>query len=475
MFGPAAARPNVTTGGIVRIIDKPVLSAVSGGAVIQALALAPQSADPGPSSRSLSLVEKGLDVEPENDVSAALESSMSNSSPMFSGIGSVEWVVVNSPLDQNPHLGGGLRIFPDKTSPTDGLNRKEVRVRVVVAPAQAGTTVYLKAFDVDDPSSNQVPVDDEAKLTDNRGPAHTTLAATQTVTTDANGVAVASFRVTMQPGNNFRVVASLDQAPLNGVKAIQNDGVDAGLKDAQNNRVPTRQASNLRMLATPLLTVWRRLWVEVDDMAPVAGNNNPEDDFLTNGQEVPRPDVSRLPGLLGQGQPPVALGEAYIKPIVDAPGVGTPEGNFPFVLNVERQLGVDPVFASLETYWQSHTLNNQDFWVAYILGAFQGKSDADNDPESEMAERGWTYEMGGSLIFIEASRDRALDFNEKPAEREQNVVIHEVGHALTGSEEHPVTVSDVAQMGVPIKFQYTSQYLDKIRSIDKPRADASNP
>jgi hypothetical protein len=54
-------------------------------------------------------------------------------------IQSVEFEPINSPLDYNPGNGNpntnvGLRIFPDKTFPTDPINRAKVRVRATVFP-----------------------------------------------------------------------------------------------------------------------------------------------------------------------------------------------------------------------------------------------------------------------------------------------------------------------------------------------------
>lgn len=74
-----------------------------------------------------------------------------------------------APMDQNPNPGGGLRIFAEKKSPTDKAARTAVNV-VVQLNAKVKQTVHLRMYDVDDPSSNQPPVDNEQSATDNRGP-----------------------------------------------------------------------------------------------------------------------------------------------------------------------------------------------------------------------------------------------------------------------------------------------------------------
>ena len=172
----------------------------------------------------------------------------------------VEWVEINSPLDDNPNTGGGKRIFPDKTSPTDSTRRNTVRVKATVTPAVSGVTLYFQSFDVDDPSTNGAPVDaNGTNGGDNRGtPKQGTLATTSAVT-DGSGIATNDFTVTMQPGDNFRVAVAFRQDNLNG---MTDDNVPG------NNLHPPAFAG----AATPLLTVWRNLHVEMDSMAPVSSN-----------------------------------------------------------------------------------------------------------------------------------------------------------------------------------------------------------
>jgi hypothetical protein len=184
---------------------------------------------------------------------------------------SVDWVQIDGPLDNNPSIGAGSRIFPDKpTAP--GAVRSKVRVRAT-SNVGAGKTVYFKSFDVDDPSTDAAPVDaNGAAGNDNRGtPNSGTLTPvggsgssnTLSATTDTSGVAQVDFIVTMRPGDNFVVAAALDQTYLNGVVV---NGI--GLSDSANAPLPT-----IRAKANPMLTVWRRVHIEVDSMGLVTGNS----------------------------------------------------------------------------------------------------------------------------------------------------------------------------------------------------------
>ncbi|MFA6567845.1 MAG: hypothetical protein WCS96_06505 [Victivallales bacterium] len=77
------------------------------------------------------------------------------------GVGKVEWIAKDSPLDKNENPGGGLRIFPDKNEASDTADRSKVIVKATISPKIKDIPVYLKIFDVDDPSSDKAPVDDE--------------------------------------------------------------------------------------------------------------------------------------------------------------------------------------------------------------------------------------------------------------------------------------------------------------------------
>jgi hypothetical protein len=192
---------------------------------------------------------------------------------------STVWQAINSPLDTNPHLNGGARIFPDKQSPADAVARDIVDVVATVSPTPpAGTIVYFQSYDVDDPNGfvpgqpieQQIDANDSATASqgsDNRGqiPGNRgtffppTINYRASAPTDANGVATAQFQVTRQPGDNFRVAASLSGAEL--------DTIDDNSVPPNSSQIPTFDGA-----ITDMLTVWRRLWVERDVMTGVTAN-----------------------------------------------------------------------------------------------------------------------------------------------------------------------------------------------------------
>jgi len=70
----------------------------------------------------------------------------------------LEMIAVNSPLDTNPNVGGGQRLFPDKLTSADTVDRKRVRIKAYTASG-ANKTIFFRSFDLDDPSSAVSPVD----------------------------------------------------------------------------------------------------------------------------------------------------------------------------------------------------------------------------------------------------------------------------------------------------------------------------
>ncbi len=207
------------------------------------------------------------------------------------------------PIDVNPNAQNGLRIFPDKNLPTETVDRRKIRVRAKIGSNTAGEKVYFRSFDPDDPSANAAPIDPETTPNTNTGndnngnvdgttntragqfSASLTQYSCQTTAnsancfTDSNGEAVVDFTVTMQPGDNFTIAASnaSDDTYLSSL-VLAADGIN--LRDTSNNQTPVNTNSDysicyratVNACRTDLLTVWRRLHIEVDSMGNVSGN-----------------------------------------------------------------------------------------------------------------------------------------------------------------------------------------------------------
>lgn len=208
-------------------------------------------------------------------------------------ISQIEYVNINSPLDDHPtfsvfgcgtQAACGKRIYLDRQFWNDTTSRNKVRVKVTLTSPISGQSIYFKSFDLDDPSTTVSPADsnDASNVPtggDNRGsdpsgrlsaPGGFGGTNTYTATTNGSGVAETDLEVTRHPGDNFMVAASGNQPTLNGV-VVTNSGTNAGitLKDSGNNVLPTSTVKN-----TLMLTVWRHLNLEVDNMGEVLDGSN---------------------------------------------------------------------------------------------------------------------------------------------------------------------------------------------------------
>jgi hypothetical protein len=180
-------------------------------------------------------------------------------------VSSLEWKTYgsNTGIDGHPAIpnNGGWRIFPGKQNPDDNehaADRRKVNIEATISCAAAGKTVYFKWYDVDDPSADTAPLDDNdgsgATGGDNKGKNSGEGLIATSATTDANGKAKVEFTVSMQPGDNFRIFASVDNSKLGEMTQPKADGL-VDLPDT--------------VVASPMLTTWRKLWIERDSMADI--------------------------------------------------------------------------------------------------------------------------------------------------------------------------------------------------------------
>lgn len=181
-----------------------------------------------------------------------------------------------------PHNPGiGERIFPDKDFPNEDPNvidRRLVRVTATLSQPIANVPVYFRNFDLDDPATDTTIDPNGNAGHDNNG----TPNAGQLLfangcgangpsvfcPTDANGVATIEFRVTRQPGDNFAVAASISPIAVNGVTV---NGIE--LNDSGGQPVTTQTCPTQAICRSQMLTVWRRLHVEVDSMGTAEQNH----------------------------------------------------------------------------------------------------------------------------------------------------------------------------------------------------------
>jgi len=239
---------------------------------------------------------RGLTAPPDADLTIQVEVSAMNFSdellPSLVSVGllpmEITWKAISGFYNVEDHTDPwtpfqikGKRIFPDYKNPLDTELRDKLELVVKTSSTLIGKTIFVKAFDVDDSTDETFDREDSSpvididgknggdnltdyKNTPDNGQFWTGSAwggYTANGLVDANGETKFIFGVGMQPGSNYRVVASIiDESNYSGVQTTNHSAAKyLGPETSQNGDT----------FASPLLTVWRRLWVENDSMTVI--------------------------------------------------------------------------------------------------------------------------------------------------------------------------------------------------------------
>jgi hypothetical protein len=187
-------------------------------------------------------------------------------------------------IDPWTNTAKGKRIFPCRKNPDD--NQLRHKLRLVATGGLKGVQLFVKSFDIDDSTSETFDLDAASAnpVIDTNGKNGTDNYALDFLNTEfnghfwdaptktwgsnesvktfgANGSTSFDFRVGMQPGNNYRAVASVGD--YLGYAAVQTDNPAAGTFLGHG------LSQTGGAIASEPLTVWRRLWVENDSMESV--------------------------------------------------------------------------------------------------------------------------------------------------------------------------------------------------------------
>lgn len=238
-------------------------------------------------------------------------------------------------------------------------------------------------------------------------------------------------------------------------------------------------------LQSPMLTVWRTLWMELDDM--VAPDPVADGPFTEPGDG--EDDV-----ILDPGTPPIGLTESSmrwalidVKPLPaqynqrDAtPGDDT--GTAEFRHNMTAGISTT---VSTPVRDQASKLA---FWVIHTIGAYEEAIGNDWDPNGEPDSwLGWAYQYGSdgsNFIFYETIRDRQandpLPDPPTPVDvdtLQQRVVLHEALHRFLGPHggdpatgvAEGIMVYDIALYGTPAENNLTPRQIRVMQEKTYPR------
>lgn len=267
---------------------------------------------PGTQQRSVSveatltpICEGGASPDPSTDKIAVtvlgVESVqwLANGQNGFSATGGSSSVLDHDPLWPNliSHQHA-VRYVPGRRYTGSGLsgNLDTVLIEVkLTAPAVEPISIFLRAFDMDEPIAFDNEIDDEQALGDNDNfgntPSQTgafVVSGTdklELVMSANSDLRTTAFKTTMQPGDNFRVAAAFDEDfvdelgnpdyklhTLGGGSNIDKQFiVDEEMLDLTSNPLQSRMRGH-EQYSTPTLVVWRYMHIEVDSMGEVQGN-----------------------------------------------------------------------------------------------------------------------------------------------------------------------------------------------------------
>lgn len=141
------------------------------------------------------------------------------------------------------------------------------------------------------------------------------------------------------------------------------------------------------------------------------GNDTADTWHGDNGDDIPQPNT----GWMQDSDDPALnkFAAAYIRPTYDLTGN---DNNLPFVANVPKadltsQYPTDAEFASLGKFDNIAHRTDSQFWIVYLLEAYQTDAQEDFDPSDDATSHHWTGYLGicvpsyGGFIFPENFSD----------------------------------------------------------------------
>jgi len=241
---------------------------------------------------------------------------------------------------------------------------------------------------------------------------------------------------------------------------------------------------------TPMLTVWRTLWMELDDMvAPTDPDPEPRGQGPFDGAGTGNDDVE-----LNPPPPPIELltssmAEALIvvKPLPDKHNVkdetqGDDTGTLDFIHNMSS------VGATNTGRDVRDVVSTADYFVSHVVGAYEeddsGQYHGDYDPNGSYFLVGYAYGMmhdEAAFIFFETIRDVAANYvgavNEDTLR--ERVVLHETAHRFLGphgspgADERVMSVSTCVT-GTPAQNGLSARQIKLIQEKGYPTERAEN-
>ena len=373
--------------------------------------------------------------------------------------------------------GDGERCFPEKDAP-NGTLHNQINVSVLLAQnvfdnvTSGKVTVHLDWFDPDNPVTSTLipaPTNNKNGKRDNNGAISNVDYKTLEFVYADNKVRTSKWTITnAYAGDNWLIAAH----PNAGVVSKY----EFATADAPNNIFKGRTlmypkpGGSLEKLPssmqTKILTVWRTLWIELDQMAPPTAGSGSGFDFntaekygggfppigtaadgkwidgteytLLNGEPKnfdvkfppPKPNISSFPSLFQAA----CIDVKEATPAIIASWGLTSRPTTPFVRNLPAW--TNSAFTDISTLSRDVDINGPTFWCIHRVGAYEANIAGTWDGINIEGLDGWIFAgaavgTGIFLIFNETIRDivsTRSDVKRTVLEMQILAVLHEILH-----------------------------------------------
>jgi len=389
----------------------------------------------------------GIDIDSKGNLFVGTDSAVRRATGTYATISSC---ATDFPVSIT---GDSLKIFADY-DPSLGTETPDSQFVVLTAclgdssiPRASGDRVYWTWEDVDDPSGDTTIDPNGAAGADNLGVFDVT-----------NPTTGARDPFTAEPGFSLSVgspgayewgtaYGTVGSSVCSKVRFHPSDAPGDNFKVTATLRTKIGD----RPVVSKVMTVWKRVHVELDSMGEVEGVIDSDDAVIG---DVPDPTSDFLAS---------AFAPAYIEVLNDGPGARTNVAFDPHVPNqfanrtdVQRRTEINAQ-GSLGRDSTSST----GAWRVYVQGAYEAEIDRDHDPDSEPPVLGIAniYRGKYSLLFTETIRDYA---DGSPVLDEayylRAIVLHEIAHEFDVVDE--LETSDGSGGIMESRSNYTFPYFN---------------
>ena len=438
-----------------------------------------------------------------------------------------EWIGYDGYADQQTNLDG-VRFFAEKNAPSalrpNGIDpvttfsdqqgnelHNRVQVQVTISPVvvpDREPVVYFRVFDPDhpgdspfdpnildfDPFTGLVPNDnvvaggapadifpiDPSEA--NEIETGATIPASVQITV---GSTIAKAIMTVdarQPGNNF-IVGAGGRGDWLKEGGFDFDGVTIVRGNVSSS------TENADRFVTPILVIWRSLYVEFDRMGQPGNGANA---FTPNAEdEDPGAALQDLSGTLGALQAAFAPAMVEVRTGANADINLDPRDDAAFVHNLFHDEATGTASANPGNSVRDVTAE-LDFWSVQVFGAYEADQGLSNDPDTDNDWLlGTAYDRddsgGPTTVYLETIRDVQADPGEPwcglqtpippslqpPPGLLTRVVVHEVLHRFNLSHGQPLgdegPLNRVDGLCKDLVAPLTAGQLRRVQDTDKPR------